>query len=164
TPEEMAVAETLEAVPAVRRTGIAVAGVIVNRLGPKAFPPGTSRASKTLDPGRAVSLAAAAGLRLDEPAAADILRTAAEGARRDRSAHRMVASLRGSAPLFELPDVSYRPARDRVRALAGSIAGGGAPPSVVGTQADHSGSANGSPARPADGTLDGPLSGARIVV
>jgi anion-transporting ArsA/GET3 family ATPase len=160
-PEEMAVAETLEALPAVRKTGVALAGVIVNRLEPGVFPPGTARAAKALDPERAVSLAAEAGLRLDEPAAEGILHTAAEGARRTRSAHRMAARLRGKAPMFELPDISFLPAGDRVSALAGSMEGDGAAPDRIVKPPDHSTRPT---ASQAGERLDGPLGGARIVV
>ena len=67
TLQEMAVAETLEAIEAVGTTGVPVAGVVANRVTPEVFPAGTRRARSGLDPSTFVRLAGEAGLRIDRP-------------------------------------------------------------------------------------------------
>ncbi len=76
TLEEMAVAETEEAVPAIAAGGVPVAAVVANRVASPVGPPGTRRAFAALTPGRVAEVARAGGARVDEDGAAELLEEA----------------------------------------------------------------------------------------
>ncbi len=159
-PEEMAVAETLEAVPTIAACGVRFAGVVMNRIAPQPFPPGTSHAGAGLTQAAVIERSAKAGLRLPAPDAGHLVGTTADGARRRRRDRRFVASLRtGAGPLVDLPDVSDLPPGERLGVLARAIAGQTAAPDIV--RLPYHASA-GSQLRPV--ALDEPLRDARIVV
>jgi anion-transporting ArsA/GET3 family ATPase len=121
-PEEMAVAETLEAAPAVSRAGVPVTAVVANRCAPPVVPDGMRRAFGRLS-GRAVASAAGeAGLELREPAAQALLDLAIRLDRRHRTQRGFVDQLRAAGPLIELPDLSALPPADLVRALTDELA------------------------------------------
>ncbi len=119
---EMSVAETLEAVPSIRRLGVEVAAVVVNRVAPEVFPRGLSRRGAAMEPDHVAAVAARNGLNLRPEEARWLVDAAADAAHRRRAAVREIGRLRGTAPLLELPDVPETGA-DVVRHLAGSTDG-----------------------------------------
>jgi anion-transporting ArsA/GET3 family ATPase len=162
TLQEMAVAETLEALEAVGPTGVPVAGVVANRVTPEVFPPGTRRARSELDPPTLVHLAGAAGLRIDRELAVTLLEEADHAHRRVLVDGRYLHRLRTVATVRTLPDVlSEGP--DLVRGLAGAI---GSSPRAGGLAAAPGRPAlwTGDRGAPTTEDLDALLGGARIVV
>jgi anion-transporting ArsA/GET3 family ATPase len=105
-PEEMAVAETLETVPAIRHARATLGAVVANRCRPEVLPRGTRQAFGRL---RAADLARLLGehdVKLSR-SEADALRQAAEedDARRQVQ-RRFVRELRAAGTSLELPDLA----------------------------------------------------------
>jgi anion-transporting ArsA/GET3 family ATPase len=120
TLQEMAVAETLEAVQALGATRVHVAGVVANRVTHEVFPRGTRRARSELDPPTLVRLAGSAGLRIDRATGVVLLEEADQAHRRTREDGRYLDRLREAASVRSLPDVLAEGA-DVVRALAATV-------------------------------------------
>jgi anion-transporting ArsA/GET3 family ATPase len=102
-PEEMSVAETLEAAEALRDEGIPCRAVIVNRVLPPVFPRGTRTAGRRLKPADLAAILAGAGLDAEEDAVASSLRAALGQEERVRVQRRFVSALSGAGPVTELP-------------------------------------------------------------
>jgi anion-transporting ArsA/GET3 family ATPase len=127
-PEEMSVAETLEAIPAIRATGAALGGVVVNRCLPPTFPRGTLPTVRHLAAADLRTIIADAGLELTEDTAT-ALRVAAEEEETRRKTQRGFVRKFASAGLGEeLPDLSGIEGPPLVQALAGVMAGDPAAP------------------------------------
>jgi anion-transporting ArsA/GET3 family ATPase len=104
-PEEMAVAETVEAVPAVEATGVPVSGLIANRCQQPVFGRGVGVAGRALDPGDVARVAKAAGLSLSDEQAATVAQNALAADQRFALQRGFLRELRRHAPLLTLPDV-----------------------------------------------------------
>jgi anion-transporting ArsA/GET3 family ATPase len=181
-PEEMAVAETLEALPLVATAGLPVVAVIVNRCGPEVFERGVATAARSLTAAAASRIAGEAGAAIDEETADALLAQARAAAVRRRRERRLIAELSTAGPLVELPDLGDTPAPERVGLLATAFVaskgdGGGrrrdrGTPRVAATTdrmggarpEAPSGADRRSPAPHHDGGLDDALGDARIVV
>jgi anion-transporting ArsA/GET3 family ATPase len=172
-PEEMAVAETLEAIPAIRRAGVPVISVVANRCLPEVFPKGTRAAGSRLGPKDMTRRCREAGLDLTIDRATALIAGAEVRDRRHRLQLRFLKELEGPAPLLRLPDIPGRSSRDTVSCLvdvmggrevdesrtAASMKGGGPTKRGVGW-----GLATRSGARRPAIELDQRLQGRRIVV
>src|SRR5205823_8386126 len=128
TPEEMAVAETMEALPVVAATGIPLAAVLVNRRTPPVFPRGVATIARSLDPARAARLATDAGAPVGAADTRALMEDARTVAARHRRERHLVEELAAAGTLVELPDLSDTPPEDRVAALAGRLSPGGGGP------------------------------------
>jgi anion-transporting ArsA/GET3 family ATPase len=176
--EEMAVAETLEALPAIAPTGVRVGAVVANRTLSPVFPRGTGRAAARLRPDEVERLATDAGTPMDECAARDLLERARVREARHRLQARFLAQLRGlGVPVGELPEVPVAFSPAVVARLASDIAGTPVAVPPAGEQdrlrkgrAQPSGSAANvragriSAERPAGRDLEHLVEGARILV
>src|SRR5437588_413383 len=134
-PEEMAVRETLEALPAVTRTGVTPAAIVANRCSPPAFPVGVARAARRLTAAGLAERVAREGIDLPDGLADALIEDAHDADARHRSERSLVRELAAEAPLLELPDVPAGSSRRRVRALAGAISGAGPAPATPGGRA-----------------------------
>ena len=165
-PAEMAVAETLEAVPSVRRLGVEVAAIVINRVPPDIFPRGLARLGAAMGPERLAAVATEWGLAL-EPADAQWMVDAAADARHvRRAALREMGRLRGAAPLLELHETDGV-TRDVARDLADAITDRDADPAADSTVKEPYQST--APTAKVDGSfvsasLAEPIGDARIVV
>jgi anion-transporting ArsA/GET3 family ATPase len=124
-PEEMAVAETLEAIPAIRRSGVPVMGVVANRRLPEIFPKGTRDAVAGLDPQDVVRICESAGLDMSTEEAAALLEGARARDRRHSLQQRFLKELRSSGPILELREIPGGTPQQTVSSLAAAIRGQG---------------------------------------
>jgi len=122
-PEEMAVAETFEAIPAIRRLGVPVTAVAANRCLPNIFPRGTRRAAARLRLQDVVGLTESAGLSMTVEESAALIDGAATRDRRHRLQQPFLKELAEGGPLLQLPDVPGLPSPETVRALAAVMRG-----------------------------------------
>jgi anion-transporting ArsA/GET3 family ATPase len=132
-PEEMAVAETIETVPAIRQAGLPVMAVAANRCLPDIIPRGLRAAAARLGPEEVKHLSAEAGLRITVEEAAALIDGAAVRDGRHRLQQRFLKGLSDASPLLRLPDVPGRTPRQTVSALVGIIREG--PVGVAATSA-----------------------------
>jgi anion-transporting ArsA/GET3 family ATPase len=123
-PEEMAVAETLEAIPAIRKAGVRVAAVIANQCLPSVVPPRLRGRLGRLDPEELRSASSEAGLDLVPGEASTLLEEARNSDRRYRSQRGFVAELRGAGPMLSLPEFPPAGPPSLVVSLAALMAGG----------------------------------------
>ena len=141
-PEEMAVAETVEAIPAIEATGVPVAAVATNRCQQPVFGRGLGSIRRALGAADVARVAKEEGLPLTETLAEALV----EGARAADDRHALqrgfLRELRRHAPVLTLPDVPSLNPRDVVAELTVEM---GAPRS----RAEHAGSSAESVARPA---------------
>jgi anion-transporting ArsA/GET3 family ATPase len=122
-PEEMSVAETLEAAEALRDEGMPCRAVIVNRVLPPVFPRGTRTAARRLHPADLAAILAGAGLDVEEDAVASSLRAALGQEERVRVQRGFVSALSGAGPVTELPFLFTRSfGRAEVEALSRELA------------------------------------------
>jgi anion-transporting ArsA/GET3 family ATPase len=157
-PEEMAVAETLEALPAIHATGTDVVAVVANRVVSRGS--GSRRSSVgRLDPEDAVRVAKEAGLVLDISSAEAVLDARAATERRSRVQHGFLKRLAGGAPVLVLPELFGTASAQPVRVLAG-IMGGDEQAQPLLPRPPRGGTETPLPTT----TLDRPLGPARIVV
>jgi len=161
TLEEMPVAETLEAVPALSKTGVPVAAIVANRRLDPILPRGSRRTVASLSASEVAAISGRAGLALKDDDAAIIL----EGALSRDSRHRLQGTFlsglrKARSPVLSLPDVHGVQPPDLVDALAGIMAGLDPPSPSHASSKPHS--RRGALAR--EGGLDRCLEGARIVV
>jgi anion-transporting ArsA/GET3 family ATPase len=120
TLEEMAVAETIDALAAIRQTGVPVAAVVANRARPSVTPRGTRRAFSSLSPDELARIAGEAGLALAPGEASAMV----EVARRAERRHGLEAAfLRAisQGPTLILPEILASPEPARVEALAAQM-------------------------------------------
>jgi len=132
-PEEMSVAETLEAVPALAATGVRLAAVIANRCEPPVFPPGTKRSGDRLSTEAAIRLAQGASLGLADRDLDAVLATARRAARRESRQRSRLRDLEPAGPVLRLPELVGGDGPDLVRALTDELlrgAGGPRTPSI----------------------------------
>jgi anion-transporting ArsA/GET3 family ATPase len=147
-PEELPVIETLEAVAALGRAGLPVAGVVANRVTRDRLGGRAGRlAALAREPGPLVRAAAAAGAGLDEAAVATLVGEARDRQRQVSRERRLLKELRGGLgglPLVELPFLAGGVAGPgEVRALAGHLVPGPAEPAASGRTRRAAGSARG---------------------
>jgi anion-transporting ArsA/GET3 family ATPase len=157
-PEEMAVAETLEALPAIHATGTRVAAVVANRVLQRAW--GSRRSARSRpDHEEAVRMAREAGLVLEVTAAQGLFDDRAAAERKANAQRAFLKRLSDGAPVFVLPDLVGGAASDPVPTLSGIVMGGEQ------TQPPPERRSAARKATPPSATrLDGPLEPARIVV
>lgn len=124
-PEEMAVAETLEALPTIRGVGVPVMAVVANRCLPEIFPRGTRTAAARLGPEDVVRICEAAGMHPTVEEATALLAGASIRDRRHRLQQGFLKALADGPPLFRLPDVLGHSPRETVRTLAAEMRGVG---------------------------------------
>jgi anion-transporting ArsA/GET3 family ATPase len=117
-PEEMAVAETLEAIPTIRRAGVPVMAVAANRCLLDIFPRGTRGAGGRLSPEDVTRLLGEAGLSITVEEAALLIAGAVARDRRHALQQRFVKELARPGPLLRLPDLPGRSPRGTVQGLA----------------------------------------------
>ncbi|MGH2556782.1 MAG: ArsA-related P-loop ATPase, partial [Actinomycetota bacterium] len=122
-PEEMSVAETSEAVPAIRRVRVPVAAVVANRCLPPVFPKGAAKTASALRPEEMVRLSEQAGVSLTVVEATDLIDGATVRDRRHRLQRRLLKELAQPGPLLQLPDMTGRSPRDTALALAAVMQG-----------------------------------------
>ncbi len=102
-PEEMSVAETLEAADALREEGVPCRAVVVNRVLPPAFPRGTRTAALRLRPAELAAILAGAGGKAGEEDATSLLEAARTREDRVRAQREFVSGLSSAGPVSELP-------------------------------------------------------------
>jgi anion-transporting ArsA/GET3 family ATPase len=105
-PEEMAVAETVEAIPAIEAAGLRVAAVAANRCHDPVFGRGVGVAGRSLGPADLARLVKEAGLSLSDEMAAAVVEDAQAADRRYALQRGFLRDLRRRAPVLTLPDVS----------------------------------------------------------
>ncbi len=118
-PEEMAVAETIEAIRPLRKAGATVAAIVANRCLPGALPSGKALALGRLRPEDVATLSAEAGLELGHAQAAVLLDAAGDDVARRRAQRRFLTKLSAAGPVLELPDLQGLEGPAQVNALAG---------------------------------------------
>jgi anion-transporting ArsA/GET3 family ATPase len=166
-PEEMAVAETLEAAPAVAKAGVPVTAVVANRCVRPVLPRGTRRAFERLSASDVASAAAEAGADLSSADAENVLEASIRLDRRHRAQQGFLEPLQAVAPLVEVPDESGLEGADLVRAVSLALTGDEdkpddatkAPPPDEGPQRDRP-QAFDAPAA----SLQGPLGDASVII
>ena len=131
-PEEMAVTETVEAIPAVERTGVPVVGVVANRRHEPVFGRGLGVAGRGLDAGDVARIAKESGLDLADEQSVMVLEEATASDHRFALQRGFVRELRRHAPVLTLPDVPSLDPKVVAEALAGEI---GAAPGASGLAA-----------------------------
>jgi anion-transporting ArsA/GET3 family ATPase len=166
-PEEMAVAETVEAIPAIEATGVAVAAVAANRHRDPVFGRGVGTTGRTLGPGDVARVAKEAGLPLSDEQTAAVAEGALAADQRYALQRGFLRELRRHAPVLTLREVPSLDPRMVTAELAREMAG--QEPALDAT-ADAQGSRRPTttPSRDAatlgDADLIGLLEGTRIVV
>jgi anion-transporting ArsA/GET3 family ATPase len=164
--EEMAIAETLEAVASLGRLRIPLAAVVANRCADPVVPHGIRSAFRALRGNDVASIANEAGLALSPVESGRLLEAAVAADTRHRQQSRFLRELRAMVPALVLPDVASGSEPSRVAALTAEISGTTAPnhdsTSAVRPRVDS----HRSSARPFDvaPSLQACLDGARIVV
>jgi anion-transporting ArsA/GET3 family ATPase len=161
TLEEMSVVETIEAIPAMAATGVRVAAVVANRVGPPTLPKGTQRAFSELTAAGLAEVATKAGLPLSSNEAEELRGEAEASAKRGRVQARFLKQLRlASPPVLEVDDRPGVEGPDLVRQLAAGLAGRATGAAAPG----RGGPSRVEPPRSIAPSLDGLLDGAGIVV
>jgi anion-transporting ArsA/GET3 family ATPase len=122
-PEEMSVAETEEAIPAIRKIGVPVIAVAVNRCLPPVFPRGTRQAAGALSPEDVVGHSKRAGLSISADQARALLGGAAIRDRRHALHRRFVKALGRTGPTLELPEMPGLAPGETVSALVAVMRG-----------------------------------------
>ena len=122
-PEEMSVAETEEAIPAIRKIGVLVVAVAVNRCLPPVFPRGTRQAGGALSPEDVVGHSKRAGLSISADQARALLGGAAISDRRHALHRRFLKALGRIGPTLELPEMPGLAPGETVSALAAVMRG-----------------------------------------
>jgi anion-transporting ArsA/GET3 family ATPase len=102
TPEELAVAETLETADALREAGLPAPWIVANRVRPAPFPRGTRAAAMRLGPDRLAELVRGAGGQLRPEDADAVLEAAREEEARTEAERRQLRKL-ARRPDVELP-------------------------------------------------------------
>jgi anion-transporting ArsA/GET3 family ATPase len=125
-PEEMAVAETLEAIPAIRRSGVPVMAVTANRCLPEIFPRGTRSEAAGLEPPGFLRVCESAGLDVTSEEATTLLEGAMTRDRRRRLQQRLLKELAPAAPNLQLPEIAGKTPPETVSSLARVMSGGSA--------------------------------------
>jgi anion-transporting ArsA/GET3 family ATPase len=122
-PEEMAVAESIEAAEAVGELGLALGPVVANRVLPPVFPQGARAAGLRLTPTVVSERLASAGAVLDEADSTALLEAGlVEHARVGAQGHRLASLRSAGLPVIELPSLAVpRLGRDEVELLATSL-------------------------------------------
>src|SRR5438093_2630660 len=121
-PEEMAAAETTEAVGAVRAAGCSVPAVVVNRSLPKVFARGARSVAEGLSGAEFRRAAEGVGLTVGPREAEELLRSALSQDQRHRSQHAHARRMGRLAPLLTLPDITGAAGPELVGALAARMA------------------------------------------
>src|SRR5439155_654322 len=121
--EEMAVAETVEAVPAIEATGVPVSAVTANRCQQPVFGRGVGATGRGLGPGDVGRVAKEAGLSLSDEQSATVAENALAADQRFALQRGFLRELRRHAPLLTLPDVPSLDPKVVVAGLAREIAG-----------------------------------------
>jgi anion-transporting ArsA/GET3 family ATPase len=163
---EMAVAETIEAIPAIRETGVRVKAIVMNRSTPAVLPRGTRRAFGRLTAEQVARVAGEVGLVLDVAEADRLLEGARAADARRRLQARFETQLEQAGPTLALPDVPLgRPDR-RVSVLSAHVSSKGTfhVPTEPGEGTAHPATAAQAPSIADRRSLDHHLSGAGIVV
>ncbi len=161
-PEEMAVAETLESLPAVAAAGIPVVAIVANRCAPEVFGRGAVTAGRRIAAVDVRRIARAAGAEMGEDAAEAVLDQARAADRRQRNERPLLRELSAASPLVELPDVGDVLVEDRIGALASMLDPGRDKPATTHTRLRRRPAAVGSLSL--EGDLASALGTARIVV
>jgi anion-transporting ArsA/GET3 family ATPase len=120
-PEEMAVAETLEAVPAIEEAGVRVSVVVANRLLPPVFARGIRPVFESLGAEELARKASAAGANLDAEGAAALAGEARVADSRYRLQRTFLTRLSSGVPLLTLPEAAERDPAGVVQELAHRI-------------------------------------------
>jgi anion-transporting ArsA/GET3 family ATPase len=171
-PEEMAVAETIEAIPAIESTGVPVAAVAANRCQDPVFGRGVGAVGRALGAGDVARVSKEAGLSLSDEQAAFVAEGALAADRRFTLQRGFLKELRRHAPVLRLPEIGTLDPREVVVALSGIMRGDAPPPPtarLVPTSVRHDGPVGHRtmahrPANLDETDLAGLLSGTRIVV
>jgi anion-transporting ArsA/GET3 family ATPase len=129
TPEEMAVAESLEALPALVKARLTVGPIVANRCLEEVFPKGTLGAMHGLDAEDLVRIWKRAGLSVPVESAEALRQEAEATDSLRRTQRRFVRALRDAGLVLELPEIPGTRGRALVQALAGVMAG--EPPRVA---------------------------------
>lgn len=122
-PEEMAVAETIEAVPAVEAAGVPVAAVVANRCHDPVFGRGVATAGRGLGPGDVARVTKEAGLSLSDEQAAAVAEGAQAADLRYALQRGFLRELRRHAPVLTLGDVPILDPQKVATELAEEMAG-----------------------------------------
>lgn len=117
-PEEMAVAETLEALPMLRRTGIPLAAIVANRCLEPVAPPGLASQFHRLTPDRLAAVFGAEGGDASRWNPDGLVSQARTADARRRFQQGFLRTLRAEAPTLRIPDLH----RDRAAELVGAMA------------------------------------------
>lgn len=172
-PEEMSVAETFEAIPAIRRVGVPVAAVAANRCLPPVFPKGAGKAAAALGPEDLVRLSERAGLTITVGEANALMAGTMVRDRRHHLQQRLLKDLAQAGPLLRLPDAAGRSPRETAFALAAVMRGADPDPAVPETGVATDGAPSITVGRasrgnrrrgPSDPGLGERLAGRRIVI
>jgi anion-transporting ArsA/GET3 family ATPase len=161
TPEEMAVAETLEALPLLAAARVAVGPVVANRCLDEVFPKGTRTAFQRVGATDLQRLWGSAGLALESEAALALREAAAAEESRRRVQRRFVRELTNAAPTLELPELPGLLARSLAEALADVMA---SRPAQTASARHRILPKYRSPTRPAETDLKRHLDGAEVIV
>jgi anion-transporting ArsA/GET3 family ATPase len=127
TPEEMAVAETLEALAGIRDARATLGAIVANRCLPEVLPRGTRQAFGRLRAADLGELLTTSGVDINAEQAEALRRAAEEDDTRRRGQRGHVRALRAGGSVLELPDLSGLQGRPLVQALAGVMNGEAAP-------------------------------------
>jgi anion-transporting ArsA/GET3 family ATPase len=126
-PEEMAVAETVEAIPSVEATGVPVGAVVGNRVQPEVFGRGLRTVGRSLDAADVARVTKGTGLSLSDEIAAEVAGEALAADDGAAAQKGLLRELRRHAPVLILSDVPTLDPRDVVAALAAEMTGVPAP-------------------------------------
>jgi anion-transporting ArsA/GET3 family ATPase len=121
--EEMAVAETIEALGSIDAAGVPVAAVAANRYLDPVVPRGARGGLRVVDGPALVRTGARAGLTLTERDGEALVEQAVAADRRRRLQTTFLSAVRDAAPSLLLPEVLAPAAPDRVNVLAHEMAG-----------------------------------------
>lgn len=124
-PEEMAVAETVEALPAIEGTGVPVSAVTANRCQQPVFGRGIGATGRGLGAGDVARVAKGAGLSLSDEQSATVAENALAADQRFALQRGFLRELRRHAPLLTLPDVPSLDPKVVMAELAREMAGEG---------------------------------------
>jgi anion-transporting ArsA/GET3 family ATPase len=116
-PEEMAVAETVEAIPAIEATGVPVAAVATNRCQQPVFGRGLGSIGRALGSADVARVAEGEGLPLTEALAEELVQDARAADERYGLQRGFLRELRRHAPVLTLPDIPSLDPRDVVAEL-----------------------------------------------
>jgi anion-transporting ArsA/GET3 family ATPase len=103
TPDEMAVAETLDTAEQLRKERLELAAVVANQVRPPVYPRGTRAAARRLPAARLAQLATGGSVRARPDLGEELLAAAAFEEERIRSQRRHLRRLHATGPVVELP-------------------------------------------------------------